>query len=112
MHDIEGEAIAGGWRALCVGVLLQGIQKAEADSKLYKPGIKTRGEGHGGVDKEVLKQRANAKKWIEGGVGIVTFEECCEAVGVDPDVTREKIKDWCNDRKRRPQFDYARSKLP
>ena len=105
MHDIEQEALAGGWRALCVGVMLQGIQRVEASSKLHKPGSKQKIDGNGGLDKEILKQRTQAREWLEGGIGLVTFEDCCEAMDVDPDKAREKIRDWCYERRRRPPAD-------
>jgi len=109
MHDIEHEALAGGWRALCVGVMLQGVQRAEASSKLYKPGAKHKIDGNGGMDKEVLKQRAQAREWIKGGVGLVTFEDCCEAMELDPDRTRSRIDEWCYEKRRTP---LHRSPLP
>lgn len=105
MHDIDEEAIAGGWRALCIGVLVQGVQRVEAASKLQKPGSKSKLNGNGGLDKEILKQRAIAKEWIKGGVGLVTFEDCCEAMEVDPDNARQKIEGWCYERRRRPNAD-------
>jgi hypothetical protein len=106
MRDIEHEALAGGWRSLCVGVLLQAIQRAEASSKLCKPELKRRLDGHGGWDKEILNQRSVARTWIEGGIGTITFEDCCEAVGVDPDRTRSRIYDWCQSRKRKPMTEW------
>jgi len=105
MHDLAMEALEGAWRSLCVGMLAQGILKVEASSKLHKPGSKQKCNGDGGLDKELLKQKAEAKKWISGGVGIVTFEECCEAAGVDPERARERIAGWCRDRRRKPVYE-------
>jgi len=107
MNNIEYEAVAGAWRSLCIGVLLQGIQRVEADSKLFKRGSRYKTDGLGGLDKELLNQRVQAREWIAGGIGTITFEECCEAVGVDPGWTRKKVEEWCRERRRRPLSDWT-----
>jgi hypothetical protein len=113
LPDIESEALEGGWKSLCVGVLLQGVQRMEASSKLFKPGSRHKIEGNGGADKELLHQRTQARAWLEGGVGAITFEDCCNAMGVDPERTRRKIVDWCHSRKRKPRktWDFSDSSL-
>lgn len=35
--------------------------------------------------------RAEAKRWVEGGVGLITFEEACEVLGIEVDRAREAI---------------------
>jgi hypothetical protein len=102
MIDIEPQALAGAWRALCSSVLLQGVQQMESSSKLCKPGSRWKLTGKGGIDKELLYQKAHAKAWISGGVGAITFEECCEAMDVDPVRAREKIMEFCRENRRRP----------
>lgn len=104
LDSLESEVVEGGWRSLCIGVLLQAVQRVEASSKLFKPGAKVKMTGSGGMDKELLKQRTQAREWFYGRVGLVTFEDCCEAMGVEPDRTREKIMQWCEERKREPPF--------
>jgi len=102
MKSLEHEAMAGAWKCLCVNVMLQACVRLEGDFKLHKPGSIHRLDGNGGLDKEVINQRLAARDWIDGGVGAVTFEDCCEALQVDPDVTRERILQYCRDRKRKP----------
>lgn len=101
--NIEDEILMGGWRCLCVGVLLQAVQNAEADGKLVRfKGTKNL-EGSG-LDKELLKQRMQSREWLQGGTGLVTFEDCCDAMGVEPDRARQMIKSWVRGRKRRPEI--------
>jgi len=37
-------------------------------------------------------------------VGQITYEDCCEALGLDPEVTREKIHDYLKAPPRKPAF--------
>lgn len=104
MHDIEDEMYEGGWRCLCAGVLLHAVTRMASDRKMHPMGSKYKTEGSGGLDKELLRQKSNAKDWISGGVGLVTFEDCCDSLGVDPDITRQKIEDYCGSRRSRAVF--------
>jgi|694.fasta_scaffold130905_5 hypothetical protein len=102
MTDLEPEALAGAWKYLCVNVLFQGVHMAEAESKLCKPGSRWKVNGQGGIDKELIHQKAEAREWIEGGRGLITFEDCCEAMGFEPEKARQKILEYCQSRKRKP----------
>ena len=104
MRSLEFEAMAGAWRCLCLNMMIQTIQRMEWESKLYRPGSVHRMDGNGGLDKEVLHQRTVAKEWADGGVGIVTFEECCESIGLDPEYVRQAIDGFCRRMKRKPQM--------
>ena len=42
--------------------------------------------------KSELNERIRAKKWIEGGAGIVMFDDACISINLEPDETRELIK--------------------
>lgn len=35
--------------------------------------------------------RAEAKRWVEGNVGLITFEEACEALGLETEIARGAI---------------------
>jgi hypothetical protein len=95
MESIEEAAMSGAWKALCAGVLLQAVERLRLEVKLHKPGSKYRTKGDSGLHKEKLHQRVVAREWIEGGVGLITFEDCCESVGVDPDRARIRIMNHC-----------------
>jgi hypothetical protein len=104
MKSLEHESMAGAWRCLCLNMMIHSIQRLEWESKLHKPGCIYRLDGNGGLDKEVLHQRTSAKRWLEGGVGTITFEDCCEALGLEPDYVRRGIEDFCYRMKRKPQM--------
>lgn len=95
MTSLEGEIVEGGWRYLCVGMLIQAVTRMKEEKRLRRNEITYRLRGSSGLDKEMLHQKAYAKDWIEGGVGQITFEECCESLGVDPGRAREKIYEYC-----------------
>jgi hypothetical protein len=104
MKDLEHESIAGAWKCMCLNMMIQTVQRLEWEAKLFKPGSVHRLDGNGGLDKETLHQRMVAKEWIKGGVGIVTFEECCESMGLDPDYVRRGIDGFCHRLRRKPQM--------
>jgi hypothetical protein len=64
-----------------------------AEGALFKKNSYTNKAG--GTSKEGVFQMKQATRWIEGGRGTITFEECCETLGVDPDRAREKIREFC-----------------
>lgn len=102
MHNIEDEIVAGGWKCLCAGVLLQAVQRLSSERKMHPRGSQYRMSGASGLDKEILHQKSNAKEWLAGGIGLITFEDCCDAVGVDPERAREKIESHCRSRRSVP----------
>lgn len=104
--EIDASEMAGGWRLLCANMLLQAVKRAEESSKIYKHGrfggdYSWRQTGNGAC-KERINQRAVAREWLDGGVGVVTFEDCCETLGLEPERFRKKVTEWCNSRKRKP----------
>jgi hypothetical protein len=103
MEKIEDVILMGGWRCLCIGLLIQAVQNAEKDGKLMR--FKgTRSLTGSGLDKELLNQRLQSRDWLAGGVGLITFEDCCEAMGVHPDRAREQILERSRMRKRVPEI--------
>ena len=38
--------------------------------------------------KQAMLEKATAKSWLEGGDGVITFNEACESIGVDPTQSR------------------------
>lgn len=98
---IEDDVMTGAWRTLCVGVMLQAVQRLAAETNLFHRGAYLKTDGRGGNCKERLHQRTGARAWLDGGVGLVTFEDCCAALEVDPDRAREKILAYCHARRRK-----------
>jgi len=104
--EIDAAEAAGGWRLLCASILLQAVQRTEESTKLYKAGRFGIGydwqNTRNGADKERIKQRTQARDWLDGGIGVITYEECCEVLGLEPELFREKVMEWCRSRKRKP----------
>jgi len=84
--------------------MLHAVQQIESTSKILRYHYR---EGSG-VDKTQLQNRATAMKWLDGGVGLVTFEDCCEAMGVLPQKAREKILARAHERRRNPDLTRVR----
>lgn len=95
---IEDVVLRGAWHYLCVGVFVQAVQRIAEATNLWS--LKKNAAVKSSIDKEAVYQREAARRWIEGGVGLVTFEDCCEAMEVEPARAREKIREYCNKRKR------------
>jgi hypothetical protein len=95
LKNIEDEINAGGWKCLCAAVMLQAVQSA-LGAILKGPRARQGTRRLSGPYRELARQRLTAREWLEGGVGIITFEDCCDSLGVDParirDTLRQKIK--------------------
>lgn len=100
------DVIAGAWRMLCANLLLQAVRRTEANAKLFRRGKLGAAynwrNSRKGADKERLSQKSQARDWLCGGIGMITYEETCETLGLDPDRTRLAIQKWAKDRKRKP----------
>lgn len=68
--------IEGAWKLLCTNVLMRAAHVV-------------RGSNY--TNKEWLRQKKEAMRWIYGSRGIITFEDACSAVGMDPDRARSMI---------------------
>ncbi len=93
MRTPEEEMFAGGWKCLCAGVMLQAVERLRS-VRLCTAGSKYHSHDTGGIDKESLKQRAQAQIWMAGGTGVITFEDCCESLGVDPGRARQMLQGY------------------
>lgn len=99
MEKIEDEIVCGGWRCLCIGVLVNAVQQIESNSKIFRVDSHRLGSSSG-TDKEALANKKRAKEWLDGGVGLVTFEDCCAAMNIHPDKAREAILQRARSRRR------------
>lgn len=98
-QSIEADILEGSWRALCAGMLLHTVKRIAAEGNLFQQ--KAWSNERGGTSKAGLEERLIATKWIEGGIGQITFEECCETLGVDSGRAREKIREYCHRMRRK-----------
>lgn len=90
MESLSQQEIEGAWKGLCAGVMMQAVERL-CGVKLYRPSASYKSDGKGGLYKETLRQKTQARNWLDGGVGEVTFEDCCDSLKVDPDRARRLI---------------------
>lgn len=76
------------WRRLCADMLSRAILSVTAG---YRAADCNR--------EEAIWAKEEAARWLQGGRGVVTFEQACEGADMDPAVARMKIEEW----KRNPQ---------
>lgn len=88
------EVASGAWKALCAGVLLQAVRRMESSARDRKPLSFTINRA-GGNCKEHISQKKGASEWIQGGVGAITFEDCCDALQIDSCRARDLIEKHC-----------------
>lgn len=73
--------LAGAYHALCAMLL---IRTALAMGKTANALRCRKGE---------IAQKVAAERWIEGGRGVLSFREVCEAFDMDPDTAKRRIRD-------------------
>lgn len=93
--------IAGAYRSLCAMMLLR------TANIVLRP-IRERNME--------AQQKKTAKEWLAGGVGVITFEEACYAIDVDPNVMRsqmlERVQRSQMIEKKRPYPSYVFGRKP
>ena len=97
---LDDLTIAGGWRMLCVGLLHDAANKLAESRNLMR---QARGVEAFSCRQWGTQQRddwATAQRWLQGGVGVITMEECCEILQVTPEIARQKIKEHAHARRR------------
>lgn len=103
MDKIEDEIVMGGWRCMCIGILLNAIKEVEAQRKLFKQRCFRVGRSSG-PNYDKLWAESSIKKWLDGGVGVVTFEDCCSVMDIDPDRARQMILERARNRRRKAEL--------
>ena len=92
--ELPDSLLAPAWRNLCAGLIVQAACRIEDDYKLI-PNYRS-------SSKQAMLEKATAKSWLEGGDGVITFNEACESIGVDPDTIKDAILERAKLRKRLP----------
>ena len=81
----------GAWKLLCMSVLHEAINLMHK-----KKGVSVR---------FASRELSDAEHWVENGeTGLVTFNECCDMLGMPPEIVREKIKAHIKKPVRKPAF--------
>lgn len=96
--EIDDEILPHVWRNLCAGMILQAAIRVEECFKLR------RSCEHGAIGGET------AMRWLEGSDAVVTFQEACDATGVDSETIKTEIIERARARKRMPQWHPDRPK--
>lgn len=96
LMELPKEVIDGGWKALCTAMLMQSLARIERNAKKKSHLVSD-------TSNDYTLQGLTAERWIEGGSGIVSLEECCEAMGLDPANVRRTIRDRAYQKRREPQ---------
>jgi hypothetical protein len=97
---LDDLTVQGGWRLLCVGLLHDAAQRIAESQNLFRRarGIEAFVDRSFGVAQQ--DSWAAAERWLAGGVGMITFEDCCELLQVDPEIARRKIEEHAHARRR------------
>ena len=105
MSDLEEKSlddltVTGGWRLLCVGLMADATARIKESRNLFR---QARGLDHYSDKSFGMCQRdawTAAERWIQGGVGTVTFEDACAVLEVAPEIARKKIEEYAYARRR------------
>lgn len=92
--ELDELTMRGAWRLLCIKTMMQAVEDYCQSTNLFARLRKARELG---VDPSRLPID---DRWLQGGQGAVTFEDCCEVMGVRPSVAREKIEEYAFSRRR------------
>ena len=82
---------AGSWRMLCMSVLHESVVLLQ--------------KGRNGSIRSDAQEIKSAQNWIDTGeTGLVTFNECCEMIGLPPATVRTRIEEYARKPVRKPAF--------
>jgi hypothetical protein len=91
MEKVEQKELQGSWRMLTGSVLYEAVSLVRRGDEIKSPSEK--------------KDLEAAKSWLEGGnVGLITFNECCDSIKMNPAIVREKIMQLEGKAIRKPAF--------
>lgn len=86
MEDLDDVTLAGGWKYLCSAVFLSAVQTVRG-ARLRGPAARAPERRR----RESMAEIEEAWAWVEGGRGEITFEDCCESLGVNPERARRRL---------------------
>lgn len=88
--ELDALTLAGGWKLLCVAIMHHTLIRLCEERNVFQ---RSWHQTHVG--------ESNAEEWMEGGVGAVTFDDCCAVLSVSPDVARTKMLAYAETQKRK-----------
>lgn len=96
--DLDSHTLSAAWRGLLLGVMIHTVQNVERATKIGRRCW----NGSPTINKTTIHNESESLKWIEGGRGLVTWEEACETLGVNPESARKRLLEKCSEVKRKP----------
>jgi hypothetical protein len=90
--NLSPEEIEGGYRRLCASLLVSSAYAMAENTRGIQPDKR---RAVAPFLRQVRKQREVAREWVNGGIGALTFEECCDAIDVQPDRMRADLQKHC-----------------
>ncbi len=91
MEKVKQTELQGSWRMLMGSVLYEAVSLVRRGNDIKSPSEK--------------KDFEAAKSWLESGnVGLITFNECCDSLKMNPAIVREKITQLEGKAIRKPAF--------
>jgi len=92
LSNLTPEEIEGGYRRLCASLLVSSAYALAENTRGIQP---DRRRPVAPFLRQVRRQREVAREWVEGGIGVLTFEEACLAIDVEPDRMRADLRKHC-----------------
>lgn len=105
LEHLPLEVIDGAWKSLCTSIIIQSLARIERNASKAS-------QLNTSINADYNLQGSTAEVWIEGGTGVVTLEDCCEATGLDPDNVRKTCRDRADQRRQRPERKFRRVTRP
>lgn len=91
MESVTQKEMQGSWRMLMGSVLYEAVSLVRRGNEIKSPSEK--------------KDLEAAKLWLnEGNVGMITFNECCDSIKMNPAIVREKVLQLEGKAIRKPAF--------
>jgi hypothetical protein len=92
MTDLEAAqlddlTLVGGWRLLCVSAMHHCVKTFVEDRRISSRNFQSK-------YKNPRERKSEAERWLDGGVGTITFEDACDVLDIRPEVARQKIEDY------------------
>lgn len=94
--ELDTITLMGGWRLLCLATLYQNVRSLIENRQRQNPWRFSKTDNYQSEAYLIEDER-----WLGGGTGAITFEDCCECLEVTPDVARERIKNYVKNNHRK-----------
>lgn len=87
LEGITPQELDGAFRSLCGSLLAQTL------TILRQRAIRRKDE---------ICEKRNAREWLAGNTGVISFDEVCDCLGIDESRTRDAVRRYAESRGRSP----------